>query len=439
MKGKKELELDFGDLGELAGGNDRPPDARRDHGGDKALPGQAVNRCKSVRASKVLDPEPDRELDWALVSSIVESARTIGLLHPIAVRKLEIEKKGEIRTRTVLVAGAHRLAAARRLGYERIDCIYVDYDDDASVQLVQIGEDLFRKHLTVLRHAELLTKWYELASKDFVYGQVDRKHRRGRPPTGTSRMLRDMPPGLSLEAWRMKLRRAKRIARIEPEAKQAAIDAGLDDNQDALLAIAAANGRKAQLRKVAKLAPPLGGGHHTPAKPAVGGNAARTETPDSEQADSEKLDSVTPDKDQERDAKPGQPETSLGQLEGLWNKHLRKLWKHTPFCERERFIAMLRRTRNRTGTDAVQLVKEAFQGREKIYAKDLYGFAKGRCVSKEAVRRTLKGLGYRRKREYGTTGPYYYLNTTLYWKGELEAISEAELTGRGMQGSQHLT
>jgi ParB-like nuclease domain len=181
MKGTKDLELDFG---ELVDGNDPASDARKDRGRDKVLPGQAVHRCKSVRVSKILDPEPDRELDWALVFSITESARTIGFLHPIAVREHHIERKGKLQTKTVLVAGAHRLAAARRLDYERIDCIYIEYHDDTTVKLVQIGEDLFRKQLTVLRHAELLTEWYRLVSKDFVYGQFDRKNKRGRPPNG---------------------------------------------------------------------------------------------------------------------------------------------------------------------------------------------------------------------------------------------------------------
>jgi hypothetical protein len=94
---------------------------------------------------------------------------------------------------TVLVAGAHRLAAARHLSYERIKCVYIDYDDETSVQLVQVGEDLFRKHVTVLRQAEQVTKWYELVSKDYVYGQVDRKNKRGRPPSGALRPAKHQP------------------------------------------------------------------------------------------------------------------------------------------------------------------------------------------------------------------------------------------------------
>jgi ParB-like chromosome segregation protein Spo0J len=225
---RRTKELDFGETvasSARQSDNDRPSDASRTRDyarGKAALPGQAVDRCRSVRLRKILDPEPDRQLDGALVCSIAESARTIGFLHPVAVRKVQGSK---LRIRTVLVAGAHRLAAARHLGYERIQCIYLDYADDVSVELVQIGEDLFRKHVTVLRHAELVAKWYELVSKDYVYGQVDRKNKRGRPPSGISRVARDLPLGTSVEARRKIIQRARKIARIQPEAKQAAISA----------------------------------------------------------------------------------------------------------------------------------------------------------------------------------------------------------------------
>jgi ParB-like chromosome segregation protein Spo0J len=354
------------------------------------------------------------------------------LLQPIAVREQKIERKGKLRIRIVLVAGAHRLAAARHLQYERVDCIYVDFEDEASVQLVQIGEDLFRKHLTVLRQAELVTKWYELVAKDSIYGQVDRENKRGRPPNGTSKIARDLF-GITVDAWRKKLRRAKGIARIQPEAKQAAVDAGLDDNQQALLTIAAVKGRKAQLRKVAKLAHPSDKLHGPAAD--TDDDAAQSDKPSSDKLHSEEAEPKKPNKGHEQGAQPSQPETSFEQLEALWNKYFRRPWKYSPFIERERFITMLRRARNATGTDAVSFVKQIFQGREKIYARHLYAFAKSRRMSKDAVRRILSGLGYKRRRDgYGGWGHYLYLNANPFWKRELEAITEAELTGGKIHG-----
>jgi ParB-like chromosome segregation protein Spo0J len=448
MRRTKELELDLGEASTAREDDDRASDRE-----NADLPGREADRCRSIRLSKILDPEPDRELDWALVFSIAESARTIGFLHPIAVRKVQVERKGKLRTRTVLVAGAHRLMAARHLSYGRIGCVYIDHDDKTSVQLVQVGEDLFRKHVTVLRQAELVTKWYELVSKDYVYGQVDRKNKRGRPPSGVLKVARDLPLGTTVEARRKIIQRARKIARIQPEAKQAAISAGLDDNQQALLAIAAANGRKAQLRKVAKLT-------NSSTDPQDRGNAAEPDAEGGEEVDESESqpkvpkltspsddrqdvgDAVRPDTDGSEEAnepenqrkrsraEPSHPETSFEELEEAWRKDQRKKWMYAPNAVRERFIAMLRRARSKAHTDYVEFVRNVFQGRKEVYAKELYALAKRRGLSKKSVLMVLNGFCYHRKRSgYGSSGRYYYRNINVDWKQELVKVSRAELRG----------
>ena len=188
------------------------------------------------------------------------------------------------------------------------------------------------------------------------------------PPSGISRIARDLPLGTSVEARRKIIQRARKIARIQPEAKQAAISAGLDDNQRALLAIAAANGRKAQLRKVAKLT------NSSDDQQDIG-DAAEPDTDGSEEADE-------PKKRRQHSSTASHPETSFEQLEELWQKHFREPWLYAPFGERERFIGMLRRARTKAPTDSVRFVKDVFQGREKVYARDLYALAQSRGLSK---------------------------------------------------------
>jgi hypothetical protein len=207
--------------------------------------------------------------------------------------------------------------------------------------------------------------------------------------------------------------RKKDRAHTARSQTSAAIAAGLDDNQRALLAIAAANGRKAQLRKVAKLASPSRNQHDAAVEPVAEGKAAATKKVANHRKQS---------------AKPSHPETSFEQLEELWKKHFRKPWMYTPFGERERFIGMLRRARSEASTDSVRFVKEVFQGRQKVYAKDLYALAKSRGLSKKAIRMVLNGLCYHRKRSgYGVSGRYYYQNTNRDWKEELPVFSESEL------------
>lgn len=83
-------------------------------------------------------------------SAIADSMSKVGLLNPIVVTKT---KK--------LVAGAHRLAAARHLGWDEIDVHVVD-SDDLHVLLAEIDENLIRNELTVLERAEHLAKRKEI-------------------------------------------------------------------------------------------------------------------------------------------------------------------------------------------------------------------------------------------------------------------------------------
>ena len=202
-------------------------------------------------------------------------------------------------------------------------------------------------------------KWYNLVSKNDISGQVDRKSKRGRPPGGNSKAARNLPIGRSVQARRKMIQRARKIGRIQPEAKQAAISAGLADNQEALLAIAAASGRKAQLRKVAKLTGPSDNQRDI-------GDATEPDSDDSEAADEPQSQR------RRKSVEPSHPETSFEQLEEVWHREFRRLWTYTPIEVREQFIEMLRRTRTKARTDYVQFVRNVCQGREKVYARGLY-------------------------------------------------------------------
>ena len=61
----------------------------------------------------------------------------------------------------------------------------------------------------------------------------------GRPREGIREAARQLPVnGATEDARRMHLQRSTEIASITPEAKQAAIAAGIDDNQSKLLEVA---------------------------------------------------------------------------------------------------------------------------------------------------------------------------------------------------------
>lgn len=94
-----------------------------------------------------------RGLDAAAVARLAESMARIGLQTPITVRD-----DGEW---PVLVAGLHRLKAAERLGWEKIDAIYLE-GDERDARLWEISENLHRADLSAVERAEHIDEWRRL-------------------------------------------------------------------------------------------------------------------------------------------------------------------------------------------------------------------------------------------------------------------------------------
>jgi ParB/RepB/Spo0J family partition protein len=193
---------------------------------------------------------PERQIDFHLIDSIelrqgrrvvnddavgrlAESMKEIGLKTPISVRYY-MERPdylpGESSDAIVLLTGRHRLEAARRLGWEEIEC-FVHYEgNEIEGELWEIAENLHRAELTALERDEQLARWIQLTNeKQGVSGQSAQKPQGGRPEGGLSAAARE----LGIE--RRDARRAVQVASLTPDAKQAARDTGLDDNRTVLL------------------------------------------------------------------------------------------------------------------------------------------------------------------------------------------------------------
>jgi hypothetical protein len=98
------------------------------------------------------------------VERLAASMKDIGLRTPITVRYCQdMPSKDGVSDDTcdayVLVTGGHRLAAAKLLDWEWIECFVIQGDDvkDADVELWEIDENLMRSELDAAEHA-LLTK-----------------------------------------------------------------------------------------------------------------------------------------------------------------------------------------------------------------------------------------------------------------------------------------
>lgn len=372
-----------------------------------------------INVKSILLPKSVEELDEETVTAIAESIHLFGLLHPIVVRRVTQKKaNGKTETKIGLVAGAHRLEAMKRLGKTEVPCLFID-GNEAFAELVRLGENLWRKSHTVLRQAEALVRYLDLASTSLnISGHLGQKNKRGRPPGGIALAARELPVvGRSVHARRNMIKRAIKISRIEPEAKAAAIEAGLANNQDALLKIAEAGGLKSQLKMVRELAAisnKLNARGDTAKKRSVK-HAKRTaiESPPL-QPDAEELTAETV--------------TTYNEMTALWKSQCRTSWAYLPFADRERFIEMLSRARQRARVDVVEFLSEVFHGREKIGKRDLFEFAATRGFSEDTIRKTLNGLGYKSKHERrGLGARQFFLNREPDWKGQLRLYSDAEL------------
>lgn len=171
-------------------------------------------------------PEGRREIDPAVVKRLADSIESVGLRHPITVRR-----KGE---RYILVAGRHRMEACRKLGREHVPATIVSMTN-AEARMWEIAENLHRAELTKLQRAEQIEEWRGLVVQ---VAPPDQPAERGVRKTAEA-----------LGVTREDVRRAESIASIIPEAKEAAEEAGIDDNQSKLLQVA----REAPERQVAKV------------------------------------------------------------------------------------------------------------------------------------------------------------------------------------------
>lgn len=376
-------------------------------------------RYKWLSVEKILLPQNEDQLDKKTVAGIAESILMFDLLHPIAVRR-----DGE---KIVLVAGAHRLEAMKRLERKKILCYFVDGDIDA--QLVRLGEDLWRKTLTVLRRSEMLVEYFNIASAKVNFsGQPGQKSKLGRPSGGISLAARELPlVGRTAGARRKIIDRAMKIDQITPEAKKAAVEARLANNQTALLKIAKAGGRKAQLGKVAELGEKLSV-TLSAAKRSVTGREAKKGVVHSPHPQPYAHQTETEANEDETEIRPSQKVTTLDEMEALWTPQQRENWAYLPANDRERFIERIRRAKLKARVDVVKFIQDVFRGREKVSKKDLFSIAAMHGFAASAIRKVLTSLGYKSKREgYGIGAKWLVINPDRLWGNYLPTISDEEL------------
>lgn len=134
--------------------------------------------------------ERHRPLNDDAVARLQKSIAEIGLKHPISIRVVDLmEIDGEeCEGVPVLVTGRHRLEAAKRLGWKRVDCIEIE-NDAITAELWELAENLHRCDLTkdqrdehIRRYADLI----ELQSTQTAAIESKRSDGRGHRREGTA-------------------------------------------------------------------------------------------------------------------------------------------------------------------------------------------------------------------------------------------------------------
>jgi ParB-like chromosome segregation protein Spo0J len=221
-------------------------------GAGAELTGQGAPKTRHINVNDICVGPRMREVDEAGVDVLSASMAEIGLNTPISIRRIPPtsaikSRENKPETAWVLVTGAHRLAAAKKLGWKTIMSIVVDADD-VQAQLWEIAENLHRAELTAQQRADHVAAYVRLREKSGVLSQRETKPLGGRPRGG----LRAAARALGID--KSEAARAVKIASISAEIRQAVHVAKLDDNQSALLEIASLPTIEAQLAKVGEIA-----------------------------------------------------------------------------------------------------------------------------------------------------------------------------------------
>lgn len=103
-----------------------------------------------VPISRIQVRDGRRRMDAGHVRELEDSIRELGLLNPITIDR-----------GNVLIAGLHRLEAAKRLGWQEIECT-VSSLDGLQAELAEIDENIVRSDLPALEYGEALLRRKEV-------------------------------------------------------------------------------------------------------------------------------------------------------------------------------------------------------------------------------------------------------------------------------------
>ena len=186
--------------------------------------------AQNVHVIRVNIGQRRRTVDRQKVKGLAESIAEIGLLNPITVR--------EVGDEYTLVAGRHRLEAAKQLGWSKIPAVIVELDD-VDRMLAEIDENLVRNDLNELERGEHTAerkRLYVLKHPDTAQHIAGGK---ARQKSATDKMSFAADTAQKTGVDERTVRRAAKIGEdIVPDVRDALRESAVADSQTDLLAVA---------------------------------------------------------------------------------------------------------------------------------------------------------------------------------------------------------
>lgn len=101
-----------------------------------------------VNLLALLASDQPRPLITEAVDRLAASIKEVGLIQPVTVRPRVVSAGGLSEPGFQIIAGHHRVAACRALGWTEIDAIVIDSAESLTDELIEIDENLCRAELT---------------------------------------------------------------------------------------------------------------------------------------------------------------------------------------------------------------------------------------------------------------------------------------------------
>lgn len=279
-----------------------------------------ASKLLSVAVADITFSGSYRSLDENHVLDLMGSIDRIGLTTPVSVAAGT--------SKFVLIAGQHRLEAARRLGWTHIDAIKFNANEPDN-RSIAISENLHRLELCPLDRAELQHEWLQ-AIRDQSRQTADPAG--GQQPNDRAISEASRQTGVSAR----QIRRAEAIAGISPEAKAKARELGLHEKQSALLRIAEGKTAGEQLKIASEIVERKRRNARSKDQAAETGPRDAEPVLSAPSSTSLKAVEAKPDFLNRRD-----PEKAFQELVAAWDEasRLKLVWVDAPPVARSRFAA----------------------------------------------------------------------------------------------------